>query len=151
MGANDYGFRPLNNVEPDYGNVAASQTIARGDWIILNANGDINIALANSAALYGVAMHAVVTTAADEQTEIKFWPARKGAQFIGYCSGTPTKAMRGVLCDIEGATGAMMVDENAGTTDVLQFVRDYSEEAAMAARSPVIVEVAKSQYDGTEV
>jgi len=151
MGAYDYGFRPYEEIEPDYGNVAASQTIAKGDFIILNTGGDLNIALAASAALYGVAMHAVTTTAANEQTQIAFWPAKLGAQFIGYCSGTGAETLRGDFVDLEGATGAMMVDENAGSTKVLQYIRSYTEEAAAGSRCPAVVAVVKSTYDGTEV
>lgn len=152
MGAYNYGFRPLDFIcEPDVIRAAASQTITQGDFIIDNGSGRGAIALANSPALLGVAAATVVTTAADEATDIPFYPAKLGAQFVGYCENTPTETMRGMFTDIIGATGAMMIDDNASTTDVLQFIRAYEEEAAMGARSPAIVAVHLSQYQDTVV
>lgn len=130
--------------------VAASQTIAKGDWVILNAAGDVNIALSNSAALLGVAAHAVTTTAADEQTELLVYVADKITEFEGQCSGTFSAALRGDFVDIEGATGVMEVNENAGATKVIQLLAE-NEDTEIGANSRVTVQVVLSQYKGTEV
>ena len=148
-----YGFRPFKeNHKIEWYNAAASQTIAKGDAVILNANGDSNIGLSNSAALLGVAAGPVTTTAGDEQTLFPVWVAEYDSMFVGQCSGTYALTLRGDMVDIEGATGAMMVNENASSTKVLQLIREYTDTGdAIGAYCEVVFKIIKSQYAGTEV
>jgi hypothetical protein len=133
--------------------VAASQTIAYGDPVILNTTGDIAIAVSNSsAALLGIALQTVTTSASDEQTLIPVSVGDRDSEFLGVCSGSSAMALQGILCDIEGTTGAFHVNEDAGTQDLLQIIKPYEEDgAAMGALGVVIVRIALSQYSGTEV
>ena len=153
---NPNGFVALNasggSVQPKIVayKTAASQTIAAGDWVILNADGDVNIALSNSAALLGVAVGAVTTTASDEQTEILVYVADKNTIFEGQCSGTYSAALRGDFVDIEGATGIMEVNEDAGSTKVIQLINENTSDE-IGANTRVRVQVVLSQYLGTEV
>lgn len=150
---NRYGFTPFGNApEVIWRHAAASQGIAKGDAVILNAAGDVNIALAASAALYGIAAASVTTTAANEQTLFPIYPFKIGQRFIGQCSGSMSAALRGDFVDIEGATGAMQVDEDAGATKVIQILNEYTEGGdELGANCQVIFTCVKSQFEGTEV
>lgn len=132
--------------------VAASQVIAKGDWLVMNASGNLQIGLANSAALYGVAAAAKTTTATLTATDIiPVFVAHPLAQFLQRCENTPTSALNGDMVDIIGATGAMYVDDNASATKVLQIIRVYDDAGDSGAHTPVVVACVKSQYYGTEV
>ncbi len=108
--------------------VAASQTIAAGDAIILVA-GLIQIGLATSGAILGVAAHPITTTAsptrADDQMLVEL--ALPGNIFEGQLSGSSVAATLGSECDIEGTTGIMELNEDASVEDVAQIVRLVSD------------------------
>lgn len=111
--------------------VAASQTIAKGDAVILSS-GLVEIAVATSGQLLGVAMESVTTgasvTRADDR--IKVAVGCPSNVFSGQCSGDSTAALVGTACDIEGTTGIMEVNENATTEDVIQVVGLQSDDDA---------------------
>lgn len=94
--------------------IAASQTLARGDAVILSSN-QVAIALANSAEIAGVVAEACSGLAA--ATEVKVW-ADPHTEFIGRASGANAVGV-GAPCDIEGATGVMELNENATSTNVV--------------------------------
>jgi hypothetical protein len=128
----------------------ASQTIEKGDAVILNTTGDLNIAVSDSGALYGVAAGDVTTTAADEQTKFPVYVFDGITEFIGQCSGTFAASLVGDFVDIEGATGVMEVNENAGTEKVLQII-GYHPSDEIGANTRAVFKCVLSQYQGTEV
>lgn len=129
---NPKGFYPLNpNAKITYLPVAATQTLSCGDAIILSS-GQVAIALANSATLAGViAQDAVTLTQADL---VACW-IDPNEEFVGRMDGATSK-VAGDAIDIIGATGAMMIDADAATTDVLVLKRalDPTESAATGQR-----------------
>ena len=148
-----YGFRPFSYsgpvASPTMEKMAASQVLHRGDAVIKNANGYIEIALAASAAIYGVAGSTKTTTAADEKYEIPVYGAGSDSYFIGVSDGTYAKTMEGVYCDIIGATGAMRVDENAAVKKVVRIIQDWLAEGdSIGANTPVIFQFVLSQFGG---
>lgn len=109
--------------------VAASQTLARGDAIIISS-GQVAIALANSAEIAGVIAQASVGAAAATMVEVWNDPDQV---FIGRANAGNAIAA-GATCDIIGATGAMELDENATSTNVAKIVELLDDtEAATAA------------------
>tara|TARA_R110002126_G_scaffold47086_2_gene131906 strand:+ start:70 stop:558 length:489 start_codon:yes stop_codon:yes gene_type:complete len=129
---NPNGFKP---VRTDSGQmavvwypVAASQTIAQGDAVIL-ASGLIEIAVLTSPQLLGVAASDVTTTGSvTRANKVAVYVATPGQVFEGQCSGSSTAAILGTSCDIEGATGVMEINENATTEDVIHIVGWRSDE-----------------------
>jgi predicted RecA/RadA family phage recombinase len=143
-------------VRSDYGQavvvhypVAASQTIAKGDAVILSS-GLVNIAVATSGALLGVAAASITTGASVTRDDtVPVWVALPGHVFEGQCSGSTVASTLGSECDIEGATGVMEVNENASVEDVLQIVRlrsDYDIDLALGANDRVEFVIKRSQY-----
>jgi len=108
--------------------VAASQTIAKGDAVIL-ASGLVQIAVATSPLLLGIADASITTSGSvDRDDTLSVVVALPGMIFEGQCSGDSTAALVGTACDIEGTTGIMEVNENATTEDVIQIVGLRSDE-----------------------
>lgn len=128
---NMYGFWP---VDLEYAKIqrfpeAASQTFARGDAVILSS-GKVAIATAASAEILGVAA-APSSGTTDNPTPV--WTAWK-TQFFGVASGA-NAILAGATCDIEGATGAMMLNENATATNVATIVNEAdTDEVTTSAR-----------------
>ena len=96
------------------GLLAASQTIAVGDAIIINGSGLIEIAVATSGAILGVSLQAIggANSASDP---IQYIPALPHYVFQAQTSGTMTQALMFTSVDIEGAPGVMEINENAST------------------------------------
>lgn len=150
---NPNGFRP---VRTDSGQmavvwypVAASQTIAAGDAVIL-ASGLVQIGLATSGALLGVAASAIVTTGSVTRADkVAVYVGTPGTVFEGQCEGDSAATSVGATCDIIGATGAMEVDENASVEDVLCIVGLKSDEdpkLALGTNDIVRFVIIRSQY-----
>jgi hypothetical protein len=115
-----------------------SQTIAKGDALI-SASGVLQIAVTSSAQLYGIAAEAVTTDTVNTAS-IKFYPAIRDYVFEGQTSGTFADTIIGTACDIEGATGAMEVNENATTYDVIQIIgRNPNSPAGTNAKVRFII------------
>lgn len=147
------GFRP---VRTDSGQsavvfypVAASQTIAKGDAVIL-ASGLVQIAVATSPQLLGVAASLKVTTGSVDRTDrIAVHVAIPGQVFEGQVSGDSTAALVGTTADIEGATGVMEVNENASVEDVVNIVglkSDEDETLTLGTNDVVRFTIIRSQY-----
>jgi len=126
------GFRVSSN---QYGQaavmhfpVAASQTITKGDAVIL-ATGLVQIGVLTSPQLLGIANNSLTTGGSVTRADtISVTVALPGIIFEGQCSGDSAAALVGTACDIEGATGIMEVNENATTEDVIQIVGLKSDE-----------------------
>lgn len=118
--------------------VAAGQTIRAGDAVRKDANGDLILALATDANLYGIAAAAGAPRWGDfEQTTAQrgdYVPvyANAGELFVGRCSGTLAAADVPRTADIEGGSGAMEVNEDASLTGVLRIVGFIAGEADVA-------------------
>lgn len=107
--------------EPMEFTLATSQTITKGDALIMN-NNLVQIALSNSGAIHCVSAETKTTTAGATAT-ILAWPADPNYLFEAQCSGTYAAASHlYTLVDIEGATGEMEVNENANTEQVFQVL-----------------------------
>ena len=126
--------------------VATSQTIAEGDAVILNASGLVEIAVATSGQIYGVAHTSCSSAAAG--TQIQIIPAVRTYVFEGQCSGTLTQAIIGTAVDIEGTTGIMEINENTTVEQValvLELAPDV--ENTLGANSRVLFSWVRSQYE----
>ena len=132
-------FGPIKIEE---GLVAASQTITKGDALII-ASGLIQIAGSSSPQLYGVAAESVSGTVTGDT--IKFIPSLPWYVFEGQTSGVMAAAKRGDLCDIEGGTGAMEVNQAGTTEDVIVIIREHPD-AELAANAQVYFRIIQSSY-----
>lgn len=108
----------------------ASSTIAIGDLVIKDdATGYVDIAVAASTSLLGVAVSAVSSATAGDAIYVECHP---DAEFIASCSGTSSQALVMDYVDMEGATTAMQINENASSTQVLQLLEPVSAVGASA-------------------
>lgn len=143
---NPNGFRFVKSlaghVELERGYLNASQTIAIGDAIIASS-GRINIALANSGALLGVAAQAC--TSSTEDDEMLFYPAVPWIVFEGQCSGTYARTIMYTDVDIEGTTGIMEVNENATTEQVVKVIGEL-DGSAIGANTRVLFVIQRSSF-----
>lgn len=113
---------------PIRGRVAANQVIAKGDAIIINASGLIQIALSSSGEIYGVAEQPITTEASvTVEDSLTFYPATDQVIFEAQVSGSSTIALIGDDVDIEGVTGVMEVNENAVVEEVFKIIEVKSD------------------------
>lgn len=128
--------------------MAASTTITEGDAVVFSS-GYVDAASSSSGTIAGVAVE-TKTTGSGENPRILVIPALPFYLFRANTSGTPTQAMVGTLVDIEGSTGAMEVNEDATTEQVVQIVdidRDgYSDNAFGTANSDVVIRFARTDF-----
>lgn len=130
--------------------VAASQTIAAGDMVILSS-GLVAIAVSTSGSVLGVAAEAITTTGSPSRANdtIMIYVADAGTVYEGQCSGSSTAALLGATADIEGATGVMEVNENASAEDILVIVgwaSDNSPHLDLGANDRAQFKIIRSQY-----
>lgn len=151
----EYGFKCVGMLtgkdvpEPVEMTLAASQTITKGDALIATNIGTTNtveIALSNSPLIHAVAAESITTTGSTDT--ILAYPADPMYLFEARCSGTFSKASHiWAQADVEGTTGAMMVNENANTESVLQILEMVeSDDNAEGANSRVIVRFIRSSF-----
>ena len=133
-------FGPIKIEE---GLVATGQTITKGDALIISS-GLIQIAVATSEAIYGVAAESVTSAAAG--SNIKFIPALPWYVFEGQCSGSFAATHRGGTADIEGTTGIMEVNEDASVEDVLVMVREHPDATVGSASAQIYFRWIRSAY-----
>ena len=133
-------FGPIKIEE---GLVATGQTITKGDALIISS-GLIQIAVATSGAIYGVAAESVTSAAAG--SNIKFIPALPWYIFEGQCSGSFAVTHRGGTADIEGTTGIMEVNEDASVEDVLVMVREHPDATVGSASAQIYFRWIRSAY-----
>jgi hypothetical protein len=138
------GVIPMDKITMD-----TSQTIAEGDMIFVETTGYARIARSTDSALLGLAAEGV-TGAAGVRPEINFVPALKNVIFSGKTSGTTTctVGLIGESVDLEGATGAQKINENASTEKVLRVLglKDTMPRQAWGDSATLLFTVAKSQY-----
>ena len=120
------GFIPIGNGAPTLRwKMAASQTIKKGDPVIL-ASGLVAIAVASSStAILGFAAESV-TSAASGSYYIDIWLATNNAKFKAIASTNVAITnffTASALCfDLAGTTGAWTVNLAASTQDLFQIV-----------------------------
>ena len=128
---------------------AASQTIAKGDAVIMNSAGQIEIALSSSGTLLGVAGSAVTSSSAGDDIWVYDDPNQV---FEGQCSGTYAITINSTFVDIEGTTGIMEINENASTEKVIQVLH-MDPNSSVGANARVYFNIVKHQlgdlYEGT--
>lgn len=129
---NRKGFMPLN---PDavikWLPIAASQTLTKGDAVILSS-GLVAIAVAGSAALVGVVAQDCASLAAS--TLVPVW-CDPEEDFIGLADADSSSVTAGSEVDLVGATGAMLLDVGASTTDVFKLQYQYDPEEDLTTAS----------------
>jgi hypothetical protein len=127
------------------GQVAVNNTVAKGDALIADGTaGQLDIAVATSPQLMGIAAHAVTASATVVQN-IQYYPALPWYIFEGQCSGTFATTMINTAVDIEGTTGIMEVNENATTEDVIQII-GYDPNSAVGANTRVYFLILRSAF-----
>jgi hypothetical protein len=137
---NAKGFFPLNpNAPITYFRVAATQTLSKGDAVIISSE-KVAIGLAASATLLGVIAQNAVTLA--EDTKVGVW-ADPDTLFVGRQNGATGALGVGQEVDLVGATGAMELDEDASVTDVFKIVEELSADETDAAGKRWIFKINK--------
>ena len=117
---NRKGAFPLNpHARVNKYKIASSQTLTRGDFVILSSN-QVAVALANSGALHGVIAQDCASLAANTLVEVWDDPDE---QFVVRCDGSMASALAGATRDIQGATGAMQLDADATSTNVVKLIK----------------------------
>lgn len=126
---NRKGFRPLGP-NPRIGEypIAASQTLAAGDAVILSS-GQVSIGLAASAVLLGVVARDCASLAANTYVPVYDDPAQV---FVGRADADSSSLVAGDEVDLVGGTGAMQLDADASTTDVFKLIRLHNKTDAAA-------------------
>jgi len=132
--------------------VAINQIIAAGDMVILVA-GLVQIALAASTSLLGVARDPVTTTGTvvREDDVVAVYVADSDTVFEGQASGSTTAALLGTTMDIEGTTGIQEVNEDASATNVLRAVGIRSDDDPgldIGLNDRILFTIENSQFDG---
>lgn len=121
---NRKGFFPKNpNARIEYLPIAASQTLSEGDAVILSS-GQVAIGLAASATLCGVVAQDCSSLAAGTLVPVYADPYEI---FIGLTDADSSSLAVGAEIDLVGATGAMLLDVGASTTDVFKVLRECDE------------------------
>jgi hypothetical protein len=130
---NRQGFYPVNpDAKISYLPVAATQTISRGDAVILSS-GLVAIGLAGSAVLAGVIAEDSTLQTAGTLVACYIDPDEV---FVGVADADSSSLVAGDEADLIGATSAMMIDADASTTDVFKLLRLHDPaEAAATARA----------------
>ena len=141
-----FAYSETGYVQMASGTVAASNTIAAGDAIVVSDQtaGQIMIALSSTALILGVAAEAVVVGAGATDT-IMFYPANPWMIFEGQCSGTYADTIQYTAVDIEGTTGIMEVNENA-TTETVVYILGKVGDSAVGANTRVLFRFIRSSY-----
>ena len=138
-------FSPVGNGAPTLRwKMAASQTIAKGDPVIMSS-GLLAIAVANnSTAILGFAAESV-TSASSGNYYMDIWLATNNAKFKATASGTIAVTnfftATGDCYDLAGTTGAFTVNKSASSQDLFQIVGmpDGIEHGTLGTTCYVIV------------
>lgn len=114
-------FHPVKADRINWYKAAASQTIAKGDPVVLNASGLVEVADATSAALLGISASTLSASSAGDPIAVYDDPK---VILQGKCDNS-TEAVQAVIgdyVDLIGSTGAFYVNLGASSTDVFQVV-----------------------------
>ena len=117
-------FRPLRANSVERYRVAASQTIAVGDPVVMNASGLVEVGAATSTKLLGVAAEAITTTGSVDAEDTIGVFNDPSAHFIVKAASSTTgqQAKVGDLIDVSGSTGAFLANFSAQATGVLEVL-----------------------------
>jgi hypothetical protein len=134
---NPKGFRPAtSNARVREHPEAASQSFKRGDMLILSS-GKLAIGLAGSLELFGVAARDASGTT-DTQIPVFDDP---DTEFIGRTDAADAVTLGG-SADIIGGAGAMQIDANGASTNVLVVLGEVNVDDADAAGKEYVVRIA---------
>lgn len=126
-------------------NSAGTATIKKGDAVIIS-QGYACIAASSSGSLLGIAAGPSDETTSAQGKVLVHDDYR--TIFEGQVSGTATLAMRGKVCDIEGTTGIMEINEDATTESVVQIIA-FTPGTEIGANSRVQFRINKHMLGGT--
>jgi len=127
---NRKGFFPADpEARMNYYPIAASQTLAAGDAVILTSN-LVDVALDSSAALLGVIARDCSGLAAS--TMVPVWDD-PDTVFIGTANADSSGVGAGDEVDLVGTTGIMQIDEDASSTDVFKLIAALPDDAPATA------------------
>lgn len=116
----------------------------KGDAVI-QSGADVTLAVSTSGALYGIA-------GADGAIgdSVPIFVGDRNNVFIGQITAADVSASAWPLeCDIEGASGAMLVNHDASTEDVIYVIEPVSEDDQTDATDGcrVYFQILRSTYD----
>lgn len=129
-------------VPTEKGILKNATVIAGGDALIIGTDGYVDIAVAASTKIAGIAKYAAT---GDGSTYIRYTPALPGIKFVGQCSGTMAQTDIGEAVDLEGTTGIMEINEDANSTGVIMPVRIHPEDS-VGANARLIFRFYKSHW-----
>lgn len=123
------GFKPFRHpggtppIHAYLHSASDASAIAAGDAVIIDGSypGYVDIAASNSGQLLGVAQNACAASTAGT-VYVYDDPA---TEFVGTCSGTSAQTLINTDVDIEGGTGAMYVNEDATSEQVVHINELY--------------------------
>jgi len=115
-------FTPLTHDRLNPYISATSQTIAKGDPVVLNSSGLVEVATASSAALLGIAGTAV-TSAAAGASILVFDDPEAVIRCKCDTAGENVQTITGETHDLVGSTGAFYVNSGATTTNVFRVLQ----------------------------
>lgn len=125
--------------------VSAGQgAIAKGDAVI-RSGGTVCIAASSSGSLLGIAAGPSNHSSTANGTVLVYDDPK--TIFEGQCSGTFSASYRTVICDIEGTTGIMEVNEDATAESVICIIKE-SPGTEIGANSRVMFRINKHQLGG---
>lgn len=130
---NRYGAHPVDVAQAEAGirwlPIAASQTLTKGDFVILSS-GLVAIALYNSATLCGVIAQDCASLAASTLVPVYADP---DTIFEVIADAASDSEVAGDVIDIVGSTGAMMVNIDTATYDVIKLIRANPSDSVASA------------------
>ncbi len=128
-------------------NTISNLTLAVGDAVVFTTDaGLIGLATAADVAIAGFSAETVVGVSTT-QKNVNFVPALKHYVFRGQSSGTPTAGLIGEDVDMEGATGAQEINENASSIGLFRIVGVF-KGSSLALNGELEFIVNKSQFVG---
>ncbi len=136
---NKYGFWPASgrHARITYLPVKASQTLAVGDAVILSSN-QVAIALYDSAELCGVMAQPAASLDAGTMVAVYADP---DTYFEAIADADSSSVEPGDKIDIVGGTGAMMLDADATSTNVMCVLRGNVEDTDSSAYARWLVKI----------
>ena len=141
------GFQPAYSMGDHFTIVwktAVTLGFKKGDAVI-QSGADVTLALSNSGALYGVAG----ADAAIGDT-VPIFVGDRNNVFVGQITAADVSASAWPLeCDIEGGTGAMLVNHDASTEDVIYIIEPVAEDDKTDTTTGcrVYFQILRSTYD----
>lgn len=128
------------------GPTISNGTIATGDALIFTG-GLLQIAVAASTSIVGVAAEAITGVAAKRQN-VAFYPALPDCIFSGQTDGDATIALKGTRKGILGTTGIQEIDSTGATTSVAQII-GLKDGSAWDSHARVLFTWARSDFTGS--